>query len=358
MAGGVLTASQTSERASRTKPRRWRDPRVWLGIGITGLFLWLALRDVPFDEVARAIAGAHWLVLIGISVPAYLLLLLVRGLRWGHLTDPIQKIPRASLTRSVTVGFMANNIFPLRMGEVVRCWYLSRESGANAASLFGTVILERIIDTICVLMLVGLVLVWQGAEGDGRQLVEGAVLLLPVVFVPIFGLVLLKARPELIVRVAVTVLRPLPRLAEMTERMIRRFHEGLGALRGGRHLFWIASHSALIWLVLSPATILAGFLALDIGLGSYERMLEASWVTQAAVGVAVALPSAPGFFGIFHFACRVALVRLGVSPENAVAAGTLIHAVMWVTLTSLGLLVLRLRRTSLGEVDEVTGSTA
>ena len=68
--------------------------------------------------------------------------------------------------------------------------------------------------------------------------------------------------------------------------------------------------------------------------------------------MAVALPSAPGFFGIFHWACKLALVRFGVAPETAVAAGTLIHAVMWVTLTSAGLVVLRFRRTSLEEVDQ------
>ena len=65
-----------------------------------------------------------------------------------------------------------------------------------------------------------------------------------------------------------------------------------------------------------------------------------------------AAPSAPGFFGIFHYACKLALLRFGVEPELAVAAGTLIHAVMWITLTSLGFAVLRLRRTSLGEIDQ------
>ena len=109
--------------------------------------------------------------------------------------------------------------------------------------------------------------------------------------------------------------------------------------RGGRHLGWIALHSVSLWLVLSVPPIAAAFLALGIDLGSSERMLEAAWTTQAAIGVAVAVPSAPGFFGVFHFACRLALVRFGVSPDAAVAAGTLIHAVMWVTLTAAGFLV-------------------
>ena len=314
---------------------------------------------MPFAEVGRVIAGANWWILIGLSVPTYLLLIWLRALRWGHLTDPIQPISRASLCRATAVGFMANNVFPLRMGEVVRSWYLAKEEGASAAAIFGTVILERVVDTICVILLVGTVIVWQGSGGDG-VLAQGAILLVPVALLPIGALVLLKVAPEFVIRVAVTVLRPLPRLAALAERLLRRFHEGLGALSGGRHLFWIGFHSAVIWGVVSPLTILIGFLALGIDLGSPLEMAEATWVTQAAVGVAVALPSAPGFFGLFHLACKIALLRFGVAPETAVAAGTLIHAMMWITLTSAGLLVLRARRTSLGEVDDaaVSGGAA
>ena len=79
---------------------------------------------------------------------------------------------------------------------------------------------------------------------------------------------------------------------------------------------------------------------------------RAAWITLAAIGVAVALPSAPGFFGAYHLACKLALASFGVSPETAVALGTLCHAVFWVCLTALGLVVLRVRQTSLVEVDE------
>ena len=136
---------------------------------------------------------------------------------------------------------------------------------------------------------------------------------------------------------------------------IHRFAEGLGVLRGGRHLFWIGFHSLVIWLAISVVPIVAAFLALDIALASAAQTLVAAWTTQAAIGVAVALPSAPGFFGIFHYACRLALVHSGVAPEAAVAAGTLVHSVMWLTLSALGFAVLRSRRTSLAEVDRAAG---
>ena len=85
--------------------RRFRDPRVWLGLAVTVFFLWLTLRDVPFAEVGRVIAGANWWVLIGLSLPLYLVLIWLRALRWGHLTDPIAAISRADLGRAVEDGF-------------------------------------------------------------------------------------------------------------------------------------------------------------------------------------------------------------------------------------------------------------
>ena len=139
------------------------------------------------------------------------------------------------------------------------------------------------------------------------------------------------------------------------EGLLERFSQGLGALSGGTHLFWIALHSVVIWLVVSTLPLLAGFWALGVEFESVTQMLGAAWITLAAIGVAVALPSAPGFFGAYHLACKLALMRFGVSETTAVALGTLFHAVFWVTLTALGLLVLRLRRTSLSEIGGAAG---
>lgn len=322
------------------------------------MFVWLAVRDVDFRAVARVIAGADWLLLFGLSVPAYVLLVWVRALRWRHLTSPICEIGTGPLFRATSVGFLANNVFPLRMGEVIRSWYLGRETGASTAALFGSVILERAIDTVSVLLLLLLVLGVWGTGGEA-ELERGALVLVlvPVSLLPIAALVLLRAVPDRVIALAHFCLRPFPqRVSDSAETLLRRFTEGLGALRGGSHLVWITAHSLLIWLVLSAFPIAVAFHSLGLELGPPFQVLGAAWMTQAAIGVAVALPSAPGFFGIFHWACKLALLRFGVGPETALAAGTLIHAVMWLTLTSMGLLVLRFRRTRFHDLDRAAGS--
>jgi hypothetical protein len=176
--------------------------------------------------------------------------------------------------------------------------------------------------------------------------------LLPVAAIPLVGLAWLRAAPGPAMAFARVVTRPLgSRLQETLRGQLDRFTEGLGALRGGTHLFWIGFHTLTIWLVASTIPMIAGFLSLGIDFGSAWETLVASWMTLAAVGIAVALPSAPGFFGLYHSACRLVLERFGMTPEVAVAVGTLLHAVFWVTLTALGFAVLRLRRTPLEELD-------
>jgi uncharacterized protein (TIRG00374 family) len=323
-----------------------------VGIAITVVFVWLVIRDVDFALVVAAIRDANWALLVGISLPSYLAVVHLRAMRWRHLTDPIQPIGIGSLFRATAVGFMANNIFPLRLGEVIRPWYLGREVGAPSAALFGTVILERVIDTICVIALAAVAIALRGA-GEGGVLAQVAIGLIPVALAPLIGLVVLRMAPHLIIGLAGWLLKPFPaRFRDYVIDVLGRFGDGLGALKGGAHLFWIAFHSITVWCVASTLPMLAGFWALGIDVGSPLETLVAAWVTLAAVGMAVAIPSAPGFFGTYHAACRLALEPFGVPPEEAVALGTLLHGTFWVTLTLLGLAVLRARRTSFEELEQ------
>jgi uncharacterized protein (TIRG00374 family) len=323
-----------------------------LGLAITAVFIWFVIRDVDFALVVAAIRQANWMLLLGLSLPSYLAIVLLRAMRWRHFTDPIQPIGVRPLFRATAVGFMANNIFPLRLGEVIRPWYLGREVGAPPAALFGTVVLERVIDTITVIGLAAAAITLRGA-GEGGILAQVSVALIPVAIAPLIGLVVLRVAPHLVIGLASWLLRPFPaRFGNYLIDVLGRFGDGLGALKGGAHLFWIAFHSIVIWFVVSPIPMLAGFWALGIDLGSPFETLLAGWITLAAVGMAVAIPSAPGFFGTYHAACRLALEPFGVAPEVAVALGTLLHGIFWVTLTLLGLVVLRSRNTSWGDLEQ------
>ena len=339
-----MTAPQ-SPQTPKANARRsvWTDWRVLLGIGVTVLAFAFAIRGIPLADVVASMREANLWVLLGLSLPAYLAAVIFRGLRWRHLTNPIAPVSRNLLCRGVVIGFMVNNLVPLRIGEVVRAWYVSRESEVSASALFGTVVLERVLDVVAVVLIaVGALSFASADSAESSLLSHGAILLLPAGLVPLMGLVLLRIAPDPLMRVALWCLRPFPaRVSGLVSRILRNFIQGLGALSGGSHLFWIAFHTAMIWIVFSMIPVLAGLLSFGIDLGSFTRMVVVSYVTLGAVGVAVAIPAAPGFFGTYQLAFKTVLEQFGVPSATALALGLVVWFLFWATLTLAGLLVLR-----------------
>src|SRR5262249_55721270 len=100
-AAAARRAMTAATEARAAAPSRMRDPRVWLGLAVALLAVWLALRGVDLRGVWQEFERARWGVLLGISVPAYLAVVWLRALRWRHLTDAIQPMPRPALFRAV-----------------------------------------------------------------------------------------------------------------------------------------------------------------------------------------------------------------------------------------------------------------
>jgi uncharacterized protein (TIRG00374 family) len=365
--------------AASARSRRRRTVMWVIGLAVTCLSLWLALRDVPLNEVGEVLSHTHWPVLLLLGVPAQIASIYVRALRWRHLTDAIQPIPVFPLFRATSIGFMANNLLPGRAGEVLRAWVLSRETGASGASLMGTVVLERVIDSVTFLVLASAVLLVGGTRALGGGMIVAATFSLVLfTLLPVALLLWLRIAPQHLLSVLHRLLSDLlprwlarvhellgrivpvatsarveqafarfVRMSLQVEGLLVRFAEGLGSLRGGRHLFWVIVYSVLLWAVISVIPFYAGVRALGIDLGSPTRMLAAGYVTLAAVGLAVALPAAPGFFGTFHLACKEALGVFGVPDSTAFAMAVLVHGTFWVTVTALGLVLLPFGRAGL-----------
>lgn len=336
-----------------SKRRRKGRAVMWVvGLAVTGVAMWLALRDVPLREVGQVLSRTNWAPLLLLGVPAQVAAIYVRARRWRHLTDVIRPIPVFALFRATSIGFMANNLLPGRAGEIVRAWVLSRETGASGAGLLGTVVLERVIDSITFLALASVVLWVGGVKALGGGAMAGAALSLLVALVlPVIALVWLRVAPQQAMRLTHEVLtKVLPaRLSAQVEGLLLRFAAGLGSLRGGSHLAWVVMDSVVLWAVISLLPFYSGVLALGIDFGSPGRTLAAAYVTLAAVGLAVAIPAAPGFFGTFHLACTAALGIFGVPDSTAFAMAVLVHGSYWVTVTGLGFVLLPFGRAGLRE---------
>ena len=313
--------------------------RIWIGLAIMVAAIYWTVRDVDFRLVVASVRTVQLLPILAICVLQYSGLW-VRALRWRHLTESLtdEPISVVALYRATAVGFLAINVLPFRIGELVRPWFLSQETPIRGSAALGTLVLERAIDFASVAMISGAVLYFHSV-GFPVWFRTGALVFAALSLAP-FGLVIaLNINEERTLAFLTHFVRPLP--ASISTRALDLISEacrGLAALRGGRSLVMVLLYSALLWLVIFASVFPLGFLAFGIELPLREAVL-ATYTAHVFTALAAAAPSAPGFFGVFHFACKEALGLFGISAEVAVAFGTIVHLAYWVPVTLAGLLV-------------------
>jgi uncharacterized protein (TIRG00374 family) len=127
--------------------------KFWLGVAVSALFLWLALRGLGLEEIGAALADANlWWLLPGIGV--YFVGVWARAWRWHYLLGPVKAIPTRTMFPIVAIGYMGNNIYPARAGEVLRAVVLKRREGVPVSASLATIIIERIFDGVVMLAFV------------------------------------------------------------------------------------------------------------------------------------------------------------------------------------------------------------
>jgi len=307
------------------------------GLLITVLALWWALADVSFGEVwANIRVGNVWLLLASVAVATFGFF--IRALRWNVLLAPVKADTRLrSRFAGVSIGFMANNILPARVGEFARAYAFSRLEPVTASAAFGTLVVERFLDGVVLLLFLVLPILSPGFPSGGAFSTGagGAVLRAGVVAVAVVlaALVVMAVWPRGFVRVVERVASWLPKKIErpivnglesfLSSIAIMRDPKLLGLALAWSVFFW-GWHGISFWL---------GMLAFGIDTGFVSAIF-----TEAVVGFGVALPSAPGFFGTFHFAANVALSDVyGVPEAQSLAFAFGYHFGGWIPITVIGL---------------------
>ena len=312
------------------------DWKVILGFGISAFLLWWLFKDQDLGELWAQIRQARlgpFLMAVFVATSAYL----IRAVRWGYLLQPVQ--PGTSLYNrwaTTQIGFMANNLLPARMGEVVRAFALSKVESAPMSGVFGTLVVARLLDAVAVFGLLGICVVlpsFPDAQVGGISLgavarVGGAIMLAGAVGIGV--LVAWPRGPHLIIERIARLAGP-ERGIHIT-RAASSFMDGLAILREPRQFAIALFLSVVHWLYYGLAFLL-GFRAFGIDLG-YAPAL----VVQGIVAVGVAIPSAPGFFGTWHGAAQVALAgTYGIPETTALAYATAFHLGGFIPVTLLGL---------------------
>jgi len=299
-----------------------------------GLLAW-ALRDVSMEDVLRHLASARPGPLAAAIVLATLTFPL-RLVRWRLLLrdERGEPYPSGPLWHAIALGFMANNLLPLRAGELIRSYTAAKLTGARFTTVISSVAVERIFDGLTVVGLLTLALLNPGLPGSvtvaGSSVAQLARLGGVIVMVALLLAAVVVVAPLAAERMVRRVL-PHPGLADRIVDLIEGIRQGLTVLRSPARLVGVVFWSLVLWLV-NALAYYVGFAAFDIPV-TYTGAL----LLQGLLILGISIPSTPGFFGPFEAVIVAVLALYGISSSLAFSYAISFHVTTFVPITLLGL---------------------
>ena len=313
--------------------KRWQ---FWVGLIISVVFLYFAIRGLNLGDFWQAVKSAnYWWILPGVAV--YFVGLWVRAWRWHYLLGTVKKIPTRTMFHITCIGYMGNNIYPARAGEVLRAVVLKRREKVPISASLATIIVERIFDGVVMLAFVFLNLpalakvasFESGFVGN----IQNLALIGTAIFLAALLVFLLAAMfPKTTARLGGWLIeRLLPlRLREKTNGIMLRFLDGLKSLRSPFNILMVFFTSVIIWLL---ETVKYWFVmhAFTFSVSFFALML-----LNGIANLATTIPSAPGYIGTWEAVTRAVLVAFGVPGAEALGYGVVLHVALWLPVTLVG----------------------
>lgn len=312
----------------------WRSWKFWLGMVVSLFFLWLAFRGLRLDEAADALRQTNYLYLLP-ALAAYFVGVWLRALRWSVLLAPIKRLSANRLFSTVVIGYLANNVLPARLGEVVRAYILGQREGVSKTATLGTIVVERMFDGLTMVgFLVVALTLFPAGSGPGAQLLSDIV----QVGAPLFVLALLfflagASFPQFALRVLHAALRIMPQqIAAPVGRVGSAFLDGLAVLRDGRRVLAVFALSVALWLCEASMYYL-----LMLGFPFAQPVpFYVLLLATAAANLFTIVPSTPGYLGVFDYPVVATLKAFSVADSLAQSYTALLHVALWVPVSLLG----------------------
>jgi glycosyltransferase 2 family protein len=331
--------------------RRWR---IWFGILITVALVWFAFRGQPLGKIGDALVAFDYRYL----VPAVVLFFIgvwFRALRWSVLLRPVATVTARQAFPVVAIGFMANNVLPLRAGEIARAFVFSRRTGATKTATLATIAVERLFDGLTML---GFILGAATVVSLTSDIRHVAIIAFVVFTGVLLALVLLTLGGDFRDRMIQLALGPLPdRFADRVERMAESFLAGLGVLRRRRDLVVVAGCSVLAW---GFEASMYWVIARGFGAELSDAMTPAATLlTTGVANLATLIPSSPGYVGAFEYGVKLVVENvLGVDGALALSYALVVHVALVVPISLYGAVELWRSRISLRQLSDTDDAIA
>lgn len=306
--------------------------KLLFGLLVSAAFLYLAFRQSTMAQMLAAFREARYWYL----VPATALVVLghlLRALRWRYFLAPLQTVRVRTLFSSLMIGYLGNCVLPAHLGEFIRAYVAGRMSSMSGSAVFGTVVVERIIDLFCVVVLTGLALTLYSFPAwvkiSGYLCFGGTVL--ACLFLGVLDLY--RART---LRVVARFTRFLPQaLQHKIDRMLHAFLDAILPLRSWKDYVIVFVLTVAIWFCYTY-NFLVLFYAFDFT-DTYSLPFVAPLVLLVITTISVIVPSSPGYVGTFHYLCQLALGLFGVPPGPALSYALVLHGVNLLPVLVVGL---------------------
>jgi uncharacterized protein (TIRG00374 family) len=310
---------------------RSRFPWHALLIGaLTVALLWWFFHNLDVGEVWRAVKHSD-LRLLAVAVVSTVVVYVFRAWRWQALLLPIGDATFRNAFRITVMGFTASNLLPGKLGEVMRPYLLSRAQGFDAAAAFATVIIERVLDLSCVLLLFSLFLATTSID-VGPDVRFAGIATAAAAILALGSLVIGAGHPERLGRWAGHLTRALPgKISAVVSRFVRTFVEGLAVMRRPGALFAAFLLSFGVWLTIAAGIWLVAQ-AFDL-----TFPFTGSFLVMLFLVAGVALPTPAGLGGFQVMFVWATTEFLGAGKDPAAACALVLHAVSFVPVSVMGL---------------------
>ena len=336
------------------------DWRFWLGLAISLLFLGILIVQANLGGIKESLGQANYLYVVP-AIALYFAAVYFRAVRWRYLLSPLGSFAVTRLYPVVIIGYMANNLIPARLGELVRSYYLSRRERCSASAALATIAVERIYDGVTLLAfaaVAGSLLLFLGLFQGYGDLSRTAAIPLGGAVIAIFaaGLALLTllAREQTSSRFIALGLRFVPGAERKRKAgdIFSEFIQGLAVLNSPRKHLALFILSLPIWLLEASMYLLVGYsFGLESYFPSFWSLILVVLLLTATSNLITSLPTAIGGIGPFELVAQQTLVTLGVGPTLAGTYGVFLHLVaLWLPVNLVGLGLLWRHNLSLGQL--------
>jgi len=323
--------------APAPKPLISPRARTLAGIAVSIVLLWYAARNVDFGKAWQAMSGVDF-SLYAVSMLLYLATMAVRSLVIITLLGPHGRVTIGNALPNLVIGYFANNILPLKVGEIVRTALIAREARIPFLTGLSALVVERSLDVLSLLVIALAISFFLELPREVIVSVRVAGIVLAVVYAGAISLALVRGRTRERIDV---VLRRLPAGAWIV-RSLDQLSLGLRAVGRPAIIVRTLFLVALFW------TVAVALWYMRLRAFGLSEDPAAAGLVLLVVGLGVSIPSAPSYAGVMHACIVFVLGTLGVEPDRSFPFAVFLHALDFTFVAVLGLSIMSAKGIRMG----------